>query len=56
MRDKVRRRFVRLDHSRNSPGSGLGLSLADAVAGLHDGELVFEDNMPGLRAILELPC
>jgi signal transduction histidine kinase len=56
MRQEVRRRFVRLDPSRTTPGSGLGLSLADAVAGLHDGELVFEDNAPGLRAVLELPC
>ena len=56
MRDEVRRRFVRLDQSRTTPGSGLGLSLADAVAGLHDGELVLDDNAPGLRAVLELPC
>ncbi len=55
-RANVRRRFVRLDQSRSTPGSGLGLSLADAVAGLHDGELVLDDNAPGLRAILELPC
>ena len=55
-RDKVRRRFVRLDQSRSTPGSGLGLSLADAVAGLHDGALVLDDNAPGLRAVLELPC
>ncbi len=55
-RADVRRRFVRLDQSRSTPGSGLGLSLADAVAGLHDGALVLDDNAPGLRAILELPC
>ena len=55
-RDNVRRRFVRLDQSRSTPGSGLGLSLVDAVAGLHDGELVLDDNAPGLRAVLELPC
>ncbi len=55
-RDKVRRRFVRLDQSRSTPGSGLGLSLADAVAGLHDGALVLDDNAPGLRVVLELPC
>ncbi len=55
-RDKVRQRFVRLDHSRSTPGSGLGLSLTDAVAGLHDGALVLDDNAPGLRAVLELPC
>ena len=55
-RADVRLRFVRLDQSRTTPGSGLGLSLVDAVAGLHDGRLVLDDNAPGLRAILELPC
>lgn len=55
-RDNVRRRFVRLDQSRSTPGSGLGLSLAEAVAGLHEGKLVLDDNAPGLRAVLELPC
>ena len=54
-RADVRRRFVRLDQSRTTSGSGLGLSLVDAVATLHDGRLVLEDNAPGLRAILELP-
>lgn len=55
MRDKVRERFVRLDQSRSLPGSGLGLSLADAVARLHDGFLVLDDAAPGLRAVLDLP-
>ncbi|MEZ5786797.1 MAG: ATP-binding protein [Xanthobacteraceae bacterium] len=48
-------RFVRLEQSRTQPGSGLGLSLASAVAQLHGGELRLEDNDPGLRAILLLP-
>jgi len=55
MRDKVRERFVRLDQSRSLPGSGLGLSLADAVARLHDGFLVLDDASPGLLAVLDLP-
>jgi signal transduction histidine kinase len=48
-------RFVRLEQSRTEPGSGLGLSLAAAVAQLHGGELRLEDNVPGLRVIMDLP-
>lgn len=48
-------RFVRLEQSRSQPGSGLGLSLAAAVARLHGGELTLEDNNPGLKSIIALP-
>lgn len=41
-------RFQRLDASRSSPGSGLGLSLVNAVAKLHNASLVLIDNHPGL--------
>jgi signal transduction histidine kinase len=51
-RARVIERFVRLETSRNSAGTGLGLSLVAAVARLHDAELVLEDNKPGLKAIL----
>jgi signal transduction histidine kinase len=55
MRERVIERFVRLEQSRSVPGSGLGLSLAAAVARLHGGELRLEDNKPGLRAVIALP-
>jgi hypothetical protein len=54
-RGRVIGRFVRLERSRSQPGSGLGLSLASAVAHLHGGELRLEDNKPGLRAVISLP-
>jgi signal transduction histidine kinase len=54
-RDRVIERFVRLEQSRSQPGSGLGLSLAAAVARLHGGELVLADNKPGLKSIIALP-
>lgn len=49
MRDRVLCRFVRLERSRTTPGSGLGLSLASAIASLHDATLSLADNAPGLR-------
>lgn len=49
------KRFVRLESSRSLPGSGLGLSLAAAVASLHGGELKLADNNPGLKATMVLP-
>ncbi len=52
---KAVERFGRLDESRNKPGSGLGLSLASAVAHLHKGRLVLGDNHPGLAVTLEIP-
>ena len=53
-RERVLERFYRLESSRTTPGSGLGLSLVAAVAQLHDGQVVLEDNEPGLRVVLEL--
>jgi signal transduction histidine kinase len=54
-RDRAVERFVRLEQSRSQPGSGLGLSLASAVARLHGGELKLEDNHPGLKTVISLP-
>jgi signal transduction histidine kinase len=54
-RDRVLRRFVRLEKSRTESGTGLGLSLVQAVARLHGGSVRLEDNEPGLRVVLTLP-
>jgi signal transduction histidine kinase len=52
---EARRRFGRLDSSRSRDGAGLGLALVEAIAHLHGGQLVLEDNGPGLRAWIEVP-
>ena len=49
------RRFYRLERDREASGSGLGLSLVQAVATMHHGSLELEDNAPGLRVVLTLP-
>jgi signal transduction histidine kinase len=54
-RERVLKRFVRLEKSRTEPGTGLGLSLVQAVARLHGGTVRLEDNRPGLRVVLTLP-
>lgn len=55
-RARVVDRFVRLEASRHSPGTGLGLSLVAAVAHFHNAELALEDNVPtGLKAVLRFP-
>ncbi|MDB5669638.1 MAG: sensor histidine kinase [Alphaproteobacteria bacterium] len=54
-RAEARRQFGRLDVSRSTEGAGLGLSLAEAVAHLHQGKLELEDNGPGLCVVLVLP-
>jgi len=47
--ENVTQRFYRLDQSRTTPGSGLGLALVFAVLKLHELELSFADNQPGLK-------
>ena len=55
-RQRVTERFVRLEASRSSPGTGLGLSLVVAVAHFHNAEFLLEDNVPaGLKAVLRFP-
>lgn len=54
-RERVLNRFVRLEKSRTEPGTGLGLSLVQAVARLHGGSVRLEDNAPGVRVVVVLP-
>jgi signal transduction histidine kinase len=55
-RDKVFRRFYRIDTSRTTPGSGLGLALVAAVAALHEAPIAVADNSPGLKVTVTFPC
>jgi signal transduction histidine kinase len=55
-RARAPERFFRGEAARNTPGSGLGLALVQAVAHLHGGTLRLEDASPGLRAVLSLPA
>ncbi len=52
LRTEVFRRFFRIDDSRSTPGSGLGLSLVQAVIQLHRAAIRLDDNRPGLRVSL----
>jgi signal transduction histidine kinase len=54
-RDRVQQRFVRLEASRSTPGHGLGLSLAAAIAQVHGGTLTLADAAPGLAAAIVIP-
>jgi signal transduction histidine kinase len=51
----VLRRLYRLERSRTTPGSGLGLALVEAVARAHGAELELGDNRPGLCVRVRLP-
>ena len=55
-RDKVFRRFYRMDRSRSTAGSGLGLSLVAAIAELHRIVVEVGDQRPGVRIALKFPA
>lgn len=55
-RGKVFQRFYRLDASRSTSGSGLGLALVSAIAGLHAISISLEDARPGLKVVLAFPA
>ncbi|MBU1312803.1 MAG: HAMP domain-containing histidine kinase [Alphaproteobacteria bacterium] len=48
-RGRVLDRFYRLEKSRTTVGSGLGLSMVKAIAELHGAQVELADNSPGLR-------
>ncbi|MEJ2433739.1 MAG: ATP-binding protein [Pseudolabrys sp.] len=54
-RERIFQRFYRLEHSRSTPGSGLGLSLVKAVADLHGIALDVRDAEPGLQIVMRFP-
>ncbi|MBN9306003.1 MAG: hypothetical protein BGO82_00770 [Devosia sp. 67-54] len=53
--DKVFQRLYRLEKSRTTPGSGLGLSLVRAIADLHGASIVVSDRAPGLVVTVAFP-
>ena len=55
-RQKVFQRLYRLESSRTTPGSGLGLSLVKAIAELHGASISLTDNAPGLRVSIVFPA
>ncbi len=63
-RSRILERFVRLEESRSTPGSGLGLSLVAAIARAHGATLRLEDGLEnsdsqrsgrGLKIVMTFP-
>jgi signal transduction histidine kinase len=54
-RNKVFQRLYRLEKSRSTPGSGLGLSLVAAITQLHNAQITLRDNKPGLCVEITFP-
>ncbi len=61
-RKRVLERFQRLDNARTKAGNGLGLSLVNAIVGLHGAELFLQDSLheslqksPGLNVEIRFP-
>jgi signal transduction histidine kinase len=54
-RERVFRRFYRLERSRTTPGSGLGLPMVAAIAGIHGAAVSILDNRPGARFEVVFP-
>lgn len=54
--ENILKPFYRLEPSRSSRSNGLGLSFVAAIAKLHNAELTFENNRPGLKVMLTFPA
>lgn len=54
-RQKVFKRFYRLEKSRTTEGTGLGLSLVKAVSDIHGASISLNDNKPGLVVSVFFP-
>ena len=54
-REKVFRRLYRLEKSRTTPGSGLGLALVKAIADVHGAQIRLDDNRPGVAVTVSFP-
>jgi len=54
-REKVLRRFYRINQADPAPCSGLGLAMVAAVVHAHGGALHLADNAPGLAVEITLP-
>jgi signal transduction histidine kinase len=54
-RERLFDRFYRLERSRSTPGSGLGLALVAAVARLHGAEVDLAPTQPGLEVRVSFP-
>jgi signal transduction histidine kinase len=53
--ERVLQRFVRLEASRATQGTGLGLALVKAISDLHEARLRLDELNPGLRVTISLP-
>ena len=51
-REKVFERLYRLEKSRTTAGTGLGLSLVKVIADLHGCQITLADHQPGLSVVL----
>lgn len=49
------KRFFRAEQTRHISGSGLGLSVVQAIVHLHGGQLHLANNNPGLSVRIDTP-